>query len=262
MKAFWYSILLFVILALVSCRNSDRNVSSDPIPVQKEGVSVPDTSSRKLIKEADLNFQTEDIEATAIQIRSMASAHKAYIAEENRFDYDMEKGYSMTIRVPAGDFDLFLQKILNECKIRKLNQKSIRVNDVTSEYIDVETRLKVKKETEAHYLELLKQSRTLEETIALESQLSDLRTEIESAEGRMKFLSNQVDYSTVRLSFTEEKAFSSRFFKEFWQGLKGGWQVFLKVIIGISYLWVLILLFFIGRFIYIRIRRSGRKDQR
>jgi hypothetical protein len=151
-----------------------------------------------------------------------------------------------------------LEELLDTCHIKQLNNKSIRINDVTAEYIDVEARMKVKKESEAHYLELLRQARSLEETLSIEAQLSELRTEIESAEGRLKFLKNQVDYSTLRISFTEQKGIANRFFSEFWNGLKGGWQVFLKLLIGLSYLWVVIVLFFIGRWAY---GRFWRKDK-
>lgn len=262
MRTSLFPVFLIALIFLASCHNADRSVSSEPIPVQKDAVSVPDTNTRKLIKEADLSFETEDIEATAIQIRLMATAHKAYLAEENRFEYDSEKGYNFTVRVPAADFDKFMQEILTQCNVKKLQNKSIRVNDVTDEYIDVDARLKVKKETEAHYLELLKQARSLEETVELETQLSNLRSEIESAEGRIKFLSNQVDYSTIHIGFTEKKGLSNRFLNEIADAIKGGWQVFLKVIIGVSYLWVLIVLFFIGRWGFLRYRRRQKKEKR
>jgi hypothetical protein len=245
-----------MIAILASCKQNEKSTAAEPIPVEKSGVEMPDTSSRKLIKEADLNFTTDDIEATAIQVRLIANAHKAYMADESRFEYEVEKGYNMTLRVPSGDFDKVMQELMNNCNIRQLNNKSIRINDVTAEYIDVEARMKVKKESEAHYIELLRQARTLEETLSIEAQLSDLRTEIESAEGRLKFIKNQVDYSTIRISFTEKKGITNRFLGELWNGLKGGWQVFLKMIIGLSYLWVVIVIFIGGRWVYLRYKRK------
>lgn len=251
-------ILLISFLAF-SCRNADRSTTSEPIPVRKQEVSIPDTNSRKLTKEADLSFSTVNIDETARLVRQTAKKYEAYISEENRFEYETEKGYSMTLRVPSADFDKLMEELLDTCHIKQLNNKSIRINDVTAEYIDVEARMNVKKESEAHYLELLRQARSLEETLSIEAQLSELRTEIESAEGRLKFLKNQVDYSTLRISFSEKKGITNRFFSEFRDGLKGGWQVFLKLLIGLSYLWVVIVLFFIGRWAY---GRFWKKDKR
>lgn len=249
------SSFLLIVAIMASCKQNEKSTAADTIPVEKSGVEMSDTTSRKLIKEADLNFTTDDIETTAIQVRLIANAHKAYMADESRFEYETEKGYNMILRVPSNDFDKAMEELMNNCNIKQLNNKSIRINDVTAEYIDVEARMKVKKESEAHYIELLKQARSLEETLSIESQLSDLRTEIESAEGRLKFIKNQVDYSTIRISFTEKKGITNRFFSEFWGGIKGGWQVFLKMLIGLSYLWVVIVLIIVGRWGYLRYKR-------
>jgi hypothetical protein len=259
MKSTRFIFIVLISLLAFSCRNADQSTASEPIPVLKQEVAIPDTGSRKLTREADLSFSTADIDATAIVVRQIAKKYKAYIAEENRFEYEVEKGYNISLRVPSNDFDKAMEDFMNKCNIKQLNNKSIRINDVTAEYIDVEARMRVKKESEDHYIELLRQARSLEETLAIESQLSDLRTEIESAEGRLKFLKNQVDYSTIRLSFTEKKGITNRFFSEFRDGLKGGWQVFLKLIIGLSYLWVVIVLFFIGRWGYVRFWRKRQK---
>ena len=216
------------------------------------------SGEKKLTKEAEISFQTDDIETTAIQLRLLSTAYKAYITEENRYEYAADSGYHMTIRVPATEFDKFLGELLSGANIRKLTNKTIRINDVTSEFIDVETRLRIKKDTESHYLELMKQARNLTETVALEKQLSDLRSEIESTEGKMKYLSSQIDYSTVRVSFSSHKGITFRFFAQMKDALSGGWKVFLKAVIVLTYLWVFVPIFLIGIFLYIRISKKRR----
>jgi hypothetical protein len=118
--------------------------------------------------------------------------------------------------------------------------------------------MKVKKETEQKYFELLKKAKNLEETLAVERQLSDLRAEIESLEGRMKYLNNQVDLSTLRVSFYEKQKYSSNFVSGFVKALRQGWQVFLYVITGLAYLWVLILVA-LAVFILLRWNRKRKK---
>jgi hypothetical protein len=254
-------IVLILILSSCNHSNPDRPASAEIMP-EKQNINEGAVGvDKKLIKEANLSFETDDIETTAIQVRLIAKAHKAYLDEENRFEYETESGYSMTVRVPETEFDKFLEEVLVNANISKLTNKTIRVNDVTSEYIDVETRLKVKKETEAHYLELLKQAHNLTETMELEKQLSDIRAEIESTEGRMKYLANQVDYSTVHISFTDRKGVTVRFFSEIKSAFKGGWQVFLRFLIGLTYLWVFIPVFFVCRYLFIRIRRNRRSKR-
>jgi hypothetical protein len=254
---------IVLLLLLSSCDRAkpDRPTSAE-IMLDKQSMNeTTDGIVKKLIKEAELSFETDDIETTAIQIRLIAKAHKAYIDEENRFENETESGYNITIRVPETEFDKFLEEVLANANISKLTNKTIRVNDVTSEYIDVETRLKIKKETEAHYIELMKQAHNLSETMELEKQLSDIRAEIESTEGRMKYLANQVDYSTIRISFNDHKGVTVRFLSEIKTAFKGGWKVFLKFLIGLTYLWVFIPVFFVGRYLFIRIRRNRRNKK-
>ena len=250
------SILLFM---LISCSQTDEPQIPGPAMQEKNKTGDASINSvKKLTKEAEISFQTDDIETTAIQLRLLSNAHKAYIAEENRYEYAADSGYHMTIQIPAIEFDKFLGELLAGANISKLTNKTIRINDVTAEFVDVETRLRIKKETESHYLELMKQARSITETAALEKQLSDLRSDIESTEGRMKYLSSQIDYSTVRVSFSSHKGVTVRFFSQLKDALTGGWHVFLKVLIGLTYFWVFVPVFFIGRFLYLRIRRSRR----
>ena len=69
--------------------------------------------------------------------------------------------------------------------------------DVTEEYIDITARLKTKKELEARYLELLKKANKVEEIVSIEKEIGNLRSDIESIEGRLRYINNAVAYSTL-----------------------------------------------------------------
>jgi len=77
-------------------------------------------------------------------------------------------------------------------------------DDVTQEYIDLESRLRNLQETEKQLVEILKTAKTVEDTLAVYEQLTSIRSQIEVLEGQIKYLDNQVDYSyitvTLRLS--------------------------------------------------------------
>jgi heme/copper-type cytochrome/quinol oxidase subunit 2 len=66
----------------------------------------------------------------------------------------------------------------------------------------------------------------------------------------LKYLSSQVNYSTIQISFYESKKYSIQFFSDFWDALKQGWQIFLHAITLLAYLWVIIFAFFIIRWGY------------
>ena len=69
--------------------------------------------------------------------------------------------------------------------------------DVSEEYLDLEARLRTKKALEAQFLEIMKQARKVQDALDVQSQLADVRTEIERLEGRRRFLENQAALSTI-----------------------------------------------------------------
>ncbi|MDR2691715.1 MAG: DUF4349 domain-containing protein [Dysgonamonadaceae bacterium] len=114
-------------------------------------------------------------------------------------------------------FELLLDRIAQNAK--KLDSKNITVSDLTEEFIDIEARIKTKKELENRYKELLKQANKVEEIVAIEKEIGNLRTDIESIEGRLKYLKDKVSYSTLNVVFYERTSspfgFNSKFDMQF-----------------------------------------------
>ncbi len=104
----------------------------------------------------------------------------------------------------------------------------VRREDVTKQYIDLESRLKNRKAEEQRYLEILEKADTVEEILKIESRLSDTREAIERLQGEMNYLKNRVEYSTITIRISEPKPISYEW------GLKGaletGIQAFMATI--------------------------------
>lgn len=257
-----YSILTWLtILLLFGCSkpgNENLSKSEYTAPVETSDIKSDQfaADTRKLIKEGNMRFRTGDMEETYKLVNNSLEKYKAYISDENKFNYSSQSGYDLTIRVPADNFDKLVNDIMSKVDIKDLDSKSTSINDVTEEYIDVETRLRIKKESEEKLLQLQKNAGNIDETLKINEQLTILRSEIESIEGRMKYLKSQVDYSTLRISFYEKIKYSQRFLNEFTDGLRNGWQIFLYVLTGLSYMWVIILALFLSRWGYKRIKAN------
>ena len=236
-------LLLLLIFAtlLIGCEKSgnESTVSNELTSIQPT-IEKFDQDLQKLIKEANLKFRTKDNQKAYSQINNSLKGFGAYISEENTFNSNNRTGFDLTIRVPVDRFDSLLNFILTNVNIKELDNKSTQIKEVTEEFIDIQARIKIKKEFEQKLSDLLKQSKTLSETLEVQKQLTDLRADIESIEGRLKYLTDQVNYSTVRVSFYENTKYSEQFFGDFWDAIKEGWQVFLHLIILLTYLWVVI----------------------
>lgn len=254
MKKLLYFMLLVVFLTGCNKASKEAVVLSD-LAVNAESSMVPsmkssgggtiqevvDTSNRKLIKDGSLEFQTNDVENAGNSIKSTLNKFGAYITSESSFNNNSRIGYNMTIRVPADNFDDLMGEILKGSDIKKVTSKSTQITDVTEEFIDVEARMKIKKETEKKMLELMVKAKNLTETLEVQRQLTELRAEIESIEGRLKYLNNQVNYSTLNVSFYETNRANGNFSGNIWEAFKNGWSIFLQLITLLAHIWVVIL---------------------
>ncbi|MDR0427309.1 MAG: DUF4349 domain-containing protein [Dysgonamonadaceae bacterium] len=255
--------LLILTTLLIGCGKSGiESAESNELMNNQPATDKIDKDLRKLIKEANLRFRTKDNQEAYSLIKNSLKGYGAYISEENTFNYSNRTGFDLTLRVPAERFDSLLNFIVANVNIKELDNKSTQIKDVTEEFIDIQARIKIKKESEQKLSDLLKQAKNLSETLEIQKQLTDLRADIESIEGRLKYLTDQVNYSTIRISFYENIKYSKRFFGDFWDALKDGWQVFLHLITLLTYLWVVILVFFLIRWGYKYYKREYKEKNK
>jgi peptidoglycan hydrolase CwlO-like protein len=235
--------LFLIPLLILSCGPSakEKEARTEIIEKSQNAAQKVDNSQRKLIKEGSIKFKTGDIEETNDFINASIKKYDAFISKEEKFSYNNTVGYDLTIRVPSVKFDSLLNFILKNKCIKDLDTKNTQLQDVTEEFVDIQARLKVKKESVQKLLDLLNRAKNVTEILEINKQLTDIQSDIESIEGRLKYLNDQINFSTINLSFYENIRYSERFFKDFWEAFKDGWQVFLYVVTLLAYLWVIIL---------------------
>jgi len=117
--------------------------------------------------------------------------------------------------------------------------------------------MKTKKELEQHYYDLLKQTKNVAEVLLVEEQLNTVRADIESAEGRLKYLKDKVNMSTLHLTFYETTSAPVGFFGEIGKSFVSGWKGFLYFILGIISAWPIVLV--VSGFLFWLIRRRRNK---
>ena len=197
-----------------------------------QNIEVSETISRKLIKNGNVVFETNHLEKTKYSVENLVKKYKGYISSDSNNEYDNRINYYLNIRIPAQYFDSILSGIASQ--ISKFDSKEIRVSDVTEEFLDIESRLKNKKELEKRYLEILQQAKSVEDILNVERELGKLREEIEATEGRLNYLSNQVSFSTLSVSFykkvTNETGFSGKIGESFKKGFENLKSFFLFIV--------------------------------
>lgn len=234
-----------------SVMNESTN-SSDANPQAKEQKSETITE-RKLIKQGWVEFQTDDLLKTKETIQIAVKKYNAYISRDEESRYPGRRNNTIVVRVPFDSFDKLLNDITQG--IKKFDQKNINIEDVTSEYIDLEIRIKNKKEVEQRYVELLKQAKNVTEILEIEAKLGEQREEIEAIEGRLKYLNDQTTLSTLTITFYEDIAYQYTFGQSVVQGFREGFNRLMNFVIGLIYFWPFLL---IGGVIFYYFRRRIR----
>ena len=219
---------------------------------------APQKVTRKLIKEGNLRFETSDLAQTRKRVDQAIKRFDAYLAEDQSYTHSYQIQQSLLIRVPAAHFGSLVEAI--SVGVGTFDQKEVKVKDVTAQYIDITARLKTRKALEARYVGLLAQAKTVKEILEIERQIGEVREAIESMEGRLRYLKDQVAYSSLHLSFYETTSHSKKpgFGSRLADGFAGGWDGFKSFLVGIVAvwpLWIILALLFWG------IRAVRREDE-
>jgi hypothetical protein len=221
-------------------------------PLQQ--TTIPD---RQVIKTGYLTVRIDDMEQTRKSVEKICKEHNAYISSEMQNNYDTRMQYEQVIRMPAISFDVMIQKL--ESLGVEVENKSVQTTDVTEEFIDKEARIKTKKELEIRYREILKQAKVVSDILSIESQLNQVRGDIESMEGRLKFLQNQVAFSTLNVTFYKTIGTNFGFGSKIVSAARNGWDMFLLFIIGLLNIWPFLLIGAALLYLGFRRMRNRRK---
>ncbi len=170
-----------------------------------DGSATPTPVERKLIRNGTIELRVESVAATEAALATLVATNKGYISNSNR---SRSSGNTLVatarLRFPSGQFDTVLAAVRG---LGKVENETLRSSDVTEDYIDLSARLKTQQDLEARLLKLLQdRGGKLSDIIEIEAKLAQVRTEIESVQGRLRYLENQVAYSTLEVSMAEPGA--------------------------------------------------------
>ena len=247
MKKVMTILAVITVLAICSCSRAKQeyNMMSADVAMEEPALQTNEQKTdkvemvdRKIIKQGEIKFKTANVNKTKSLILQTVQELNGYISKENAYDYSDRLEHRLIIRVPADKFDTLLKNISES--VEKLESKNVDLLDVTEEYIDIAVRIKTKKELQSRYVELLKQASKVDEILNIEKEIGNLQTEIETVEGRMKYLNDKISFSTLTVTYYQKTSSKFGFSSRFIDGIKNGWSVFLWFIIGLSHLWVFI----------------------
>ncbi len=220
-KLFWLvPLIIFTFLGLIGCTDNNAvsrgpqmegimsgndemaiapaSASAPPIGMESYS-SIPEESRIQIW--GNISLEVQNISGAVEEIRALVNQYYARVTSSESGD-SYNKYARISILVPKESFHELIKAIKNVGT--KVTTENINSNDVTEEFVDIEARLNVMKQTENRFITLLSETSTVDEIMSVEKELMRLRGEIDSIEGRMKYLSKTTDNSVLHVHITEE----------------------------------------------------------
>ncbi len=165
---------------------------------------------RKIIRNAELSLESDAPEEAQRKITAIVESKKGFVIETKQSGSDVKSVardiVTMTVRVPAEKFNEALDEIRQTAS--RVVVETVKGQDVTEEFIDIEANLKTKKALEEQFLEIMKRSNSVEDALNVQRELANVRGEIEKIEGRKRFLESQSSFSTINITLQTPAAIS------------------------------------------------------
>jgi hypothetical protein len=177
------------------------------IPEPPRGGDTAADVDQRIIKTGYMTLLVDKILDTIPNINEVAEIYNGFTQNTNSGEFPTGEKYGyVTIRVPSENYEDAVRDI-RALSIKVIDESSDS-QDVTEQYTDLQSRLEVAEEEEEAYLRLLDQSGSVGDLLQVQRELSNVRVKIESLEGRIKYLENQTELSTITVTLQQEKSLS------------------------------------------------------
>ncbi|MBD2861809.1 DUF4349 domain-containing protein [Paenibacillus oceani] len=200
----------------------------------------PASIDRQIIYKANVTMEVAEYGSAHTEINNLVHLSGGYLLQfsENRTDY--EQSGILVVKVPSKGFSGFLAN-LEKMKPKSI-QRSVQGQDVTEEYVDLTSRLKAREAELARLFSFMDKATKSEDLVTFSKQIETVQTEVERLKGRMRYLEQNVAYSTVEIRLYQkiekakveaEKAQESGFASKLAKALKGSAKVVLGFLQGV-----------------------------
>lgn len=158
---------------------------------------------RKIIRSGYIYFTTENYDSTVKEIKDMVSDAGGYVASENSYVYDNERGLqqgNFSVRIDDGFFEGFMDNLEDFGDVINRNANSY---DASEEYYDLDSRVSALRVKEERLLALLEKSGDLKDVLEIERELADTRAQLENYERQKLRIDSRSSLATVEIEIRE-----------------------------------------------------------
>ena len=187
---------------------ADFDYMADSGIASGSGSSAPAQNSTitadKIIYSAEAAIETKEYDKTIEAIGAMVNNYGGFMESSSiggtGYGYNRGRTAYFTIRIPSDKFSALTGSL---SQLGNVSYCNTYTENVTTQYIDVESRLESYRIQEERLLAMLEKAELLEDMLTIEDHLANVRYNIESYTTQLNYLDRQVSYSTVNLNVEE-----------------------------------------------------------
>lgn len=193
----------------------------------------PSVQTRAVIRTGEVALVTKEMNRARTEIDDLLGRHGGYLSSEDTSND--RKGRPQTsvlvLRVPEPAFDTVMTELTEIAKTEHADRRS---EDVTTEVIDVNTRVATQEASIARLQRFLRQAQNIDDMIRIESEIANRQAALESLKAQQKYLGDQTSMSTitVRLRTPDTPPPAPPKHAGFLAGLENGWNALKAVLVG------------------------------
>jgi hypothetical protein len=158
---------------------------------------APQPQERLIIKNGEMRLLVEDTDIAVDRISQIAIDNGGYVLSSQTWSVNEGKSGTVVIAVRAENFETTFRRLRDIAL--DVVQESSSGTDVSTEYVDLESRLRNLEATRDRMLTFLEQAATVDEALEVNKELAEIEAEIEQVKGRMTYLTGRAAFSTITI---------------------------------------------------------------
>jgi hypothetical protein len=176
-----------------------------PLPPEMDGGFAPG-DNRIVVKNATLTLIVDNVRESVDKISSVIKSQNGVVTTSNIFATGPkdETQANLVLRVPVAQLDETLTQLRKLAA--KVTQDTLNADDRTKQKIDIEARLNNLKATEQQLLSIMKQAKTVKDTLDIQRELTTVRSQIEVMTAELQNLSGDAAMSTIQVNLSSRDA--------------------------------------------------------
>ncbi len=158
------------------------------------GGNVAESTPRLVIKTGTVTLVVKNVPESVQKVIAYANTHGGFVVSSELSKSGIAPYATITIRIPVDVYDSGIRDVK---ALGEVQSESSTGQDVTEQYVDLSSRLKNLQATEAQLLEIMKRAGKISDVLDVQEQLTNVRGQIESIQGQMKYLKESAAMSSL-----------------------------------------------------------------